>query len=441
VKRVLYTVLLSSLAACAPASRHAVSGDGDSKQDVNPADRKILGVPAPYQANYGLRARQTEIDGSLAVRRQVGWAAAAKVLQSVPLAESSIPSGGVTPTVPRFQTWYAKDDFVRMWKELYRRLGRDGRTTRAPFGQPAIDAIYDWNAHMVDALPSWPADRYEEYVKRLASDEAWMGEGAGHRVSYSPQVMGHVLGNYSHLAACLQRIDQIAPDAAPVSPNNFTDCFDEELPVGAAVVKAQWKRAEFGATMPTYDTSPAALAARFADGADWVKGDGEDNPGADRIHTVRLSNGNVYRLVALHIITKELRKWLWTTIWWAPDGDGDFGAGRPAELAGDPIWRHYKMCVVSSHEEHDPAEPAGPTWCSNPYLERGAGNARTNCIGCHQHAGTSLLPETILKDFPEGGRTEVRRNFPADYLFAVGREDSLARLIADEVAYYDSFER
>ena len=99
------------------------------------------------------------------------------------------------------------------------------------------------------------------------------------------------------------------------------------------------------------------------------------------------------------------------------------------------------MCVVSAHEEHDPAQPAGPTRCSNPYLERGAGNARTNCIGCHQHAGTSMLPENILKDFPSDGRTEVRRNFPADYLFAVGREDSLARLIADEVAYYDSFER
>ena len=41
----------------------------------------------------------------------------------------------------------------------------------------------------------------------------------------------------------------------------------------------------------------------------------------------------------------------------------------------------------------------------------------------------------------EVGGTEVRRNFPADYLFAIGREDSLARLIADEVAYYDSFER
>jgi hypothetical protein len=51
------------------------------------------------------------------------------------------------------------------------------------------------------------------------------------------------------------------------------------------------------------------------------------------------------------------------------------------------------------------------------------------------------LPEAVLRDFPSDGRAEVRRNFPADYLFALEREDNLARLIADEVAYYDSFER
>ena len=159
---------------------------------------------------------------------------------------------------------------------------------------------------------------------------------------------------------------------------------------------------------------------------------------------MQLSNGNVYRLVGLHVITKELRKWLWVTMWWAPDGDGDFGADRPADLEADPIFRHYKMCVVSAHDERDPSQPPGPTWCSNPYLERGAGNTRTNCIGCHQHGGTSLAPETIIGDetrFPANGRTEVRANFPTDYSWALTREDNLARIVADEVAYYDSFEK
>ena len=129
MKRALHMLLLSSLAACNPATRSAASGD---KEDINPADRKILGVPAPYPADSSLRARQDELDGSMAARRAVAWATVRKVLQPVPLAEPTIRSGGVVPTVPRFQTWYAKDDFVRMWKELYKELGSDGRKARAP---------------------------------------------------------------------------------------------------------------------------------------------------------------------------------------------------------------------------------------------------------------------------------------------------------------------
>jgi hypothetical protein len=441
VKRALLIALVSSLAACNSATRSAANGD---KEDVNPADRKILGVPAAYPADASLRGRQAELDGSMAARRAVAWATVRKVLQPVALADPGVPSGGVMPTVPRFQTWYAKDDFVRMWKELYRGLGTDGRKARAPLGATAVDAIFDWNAHMVDALPTWPADRYAEYVARLKTDEDWMAEGAGHRVSYSPAVMTHLFDNYGRVLGCMNGIDAIAPDAAPIAPDNFTTCFDSELPIGAAVVKAQWRRAEFGAKLPTFDTSADALARRWDAGADWAVADAEDNPAADRIHTVRLANGNVFRLVGLHVITKELRKWLWVTMWWAPDGDGDFGADRPADLEADPIFRHYKMCVVSSHDERDPAQPPGPTWCSNPYLERGAGNARTNCIGCHQHGGTSLKPETIIGDetlFPANGRTELRANFPTDYSWALTREDNLARIVADEVAYYDSFEK
>src|SRR5947208_8636202 len=259
-------VLLSSLAARNPATRSAAGGD---KEDVNPADRKILGVPAAYAADESLRGRQDELDASMAARRQIAWATVRKVLQPVALADPRVPSNGVTPTVPRFQTWYAKDDFVRMWKELYRTLGSDGRKARAPLPAAAIDAVYDWNAHMVDALPTWPADRYAEYVARLKTDEDWMAEGAGHRVSYSPAVMTHVFDNYGRVLGCMNGIDAIAPDAPPVAPDNFTSCFDSELPIGAAVVKAQWRRAEFGAKLPTFDTSADALAKRWDAGADW----------------------------------------------------------------------------------------------------------------------------------------------------------------------------
>jgi len=81
------------------------------------------------------------------------------------------------------------------------------------------------------------------------------------------------------------------------------------------------------------------------------------------------------------------------------------------------------------------------TWCSNPYIEMGLGNARTNCIGCHQHAGMDINPDDTFsfhkatndkeldernaakdarnnKLYPHGGRSRVRANFPGEYLWS-----------------------
>ena len=301
---------------------------------------------------------------------------------------------------------------------------------------------------MVDALPTWPADRYAEYVAKLKTDEDWMAEGAGHRVSYSPAVMTHLFGNYAHVLGCMSSIDAIAPSAPPVAPDNFTSCFDQEFPVGAAVVKAQWRRAEFGAKLPTFDTSPDGLQRRWDAGADWeapLDGEGSDDPGADRIQLVRLPNGSVFRLVGLHVITKELRKWLWVTIWWAPDGDGDFGADRPADLEADPIFRHYKMCVVSAHEERDPSAAAGADLVHQP-VPRARRRQRAHQLhrlpSARRHVAAARGRSSATRPaFPTNGRHEARANFPTDYSWALTREDNLARVVADEVAYYDSFEK
>jgi hypothetical protein len=170
---------------------------------------------------------------------------------------------------------------------------------------------------------------------------------------------------------------------------------------------------------------------------------------------------------ALHLVTKELREWLWITIWYSPEPDTDFGADRPASIAklGGP-WKNYKMCVVTGYEEKDPDPTGGfprgkgslgdalaavykgvgaPSWCSNQYVERGSHNAQTNCIGCHQHAGTGLKSEAVLGDnasFPEFGRTKIRKNFPADYAFAAMQPpESIAGLMQAQVEHFDTIDR
>jgi hypothetical protein len=228
-------------------------------------------------------------------------------------------------------------------------------------------------------------------------------------------------------------------------------------------------RADFGLKVPVRPTDASALKARFAgtkDDGGWGKSDpeAEASPDESQIYTVKMSDVSTFRMPALHLVTKELREWLWITIWWSPEPDGDFGADRPDAITrlGGP-WKNYKMAVVTAYEEKDPDPRGGftgslgdalaatyqgvgkPTWTSNQYIERGAYNAQTNCIGCHPHAGTSLSSESILADtekFPEAGRTKVRKNFPADYVFAaMSAPESLAQTFEAKLAHYDTIDR
>jgi hypothetical protein len=227
------------------------------------------------------------------------------------------------------------------------------------------------------------------------------------------------------------------------------------------MVKASWQRVDGGEPLPVYDTSAAGLERRLtAENAfAWGAADALADPSSDDIYTLRLPNGNSFRLVGLHIMTKELDQWFWTTLWWSAQPDEDFGADRPSSVPSP--FHNYKLCAVAAFDEADP-DPGGgfdadhpslaralaathpradgPTWCSNPYLEQGAGNAATNCIGCHQHAGTLLSSEQILEDrerFPEFGRTEQRASFPSDYAFAGNSGDNLGAMFAETEDHFD----
>lgn len=245
-------------------------------------------------------------------------------------------------------------------------------------------------------------------------------------------------------AATTLTIDYSETDAA------WAPCLTSPFPLDAAVVKADWRRAELGITVPVFDTSAAGLTAALAGAQEWVPSATAD-PSPDSIYTLALPAGPRYRLAGLHLMTKELDHWLWVTLWWSPSPDTDFGADRPASLTG--VWRNYKMCVVTSFRELDPdptgnttgtlaaalaaahSGPGGPAWCSNPMIELGPGNASSTCIGCHQHGGTPLISETILT-LPHSGRTQLRNNFPSDYSWAVTSGDRLGRMFADQVEYW-----
>lgn len=448
-----------------------------------------------------------------------------------------LTDGTEIPEIPRWSSWYGVEDINSAFKEAYALLSEDDKRDRRRLTDAEIGEAFLVNNSAVDRSSRWPLRRYtqavgklfdcpferlegeddEEYETRCAqsrqsqfSGGAAAGGGIA-RMVYSPAMVLHMMRNYPELLACR---DQKATDtwcaeeeSCEDPPENFSTCFSEEFPADAGnpwaeldpaevgpiaglpdagstvLVKATWSRVGFDFELPAYDTSGEAmsdllregsLAAWDADGdRSYPASSGETYPNSDEIYTITTRNGAKYRLTGLHLMTKELRHWLWVSLWWSDEPDTDFGADRPESFGSlAPAWSNYKMCAVVDYLEADneagqrfsdlpslqaaidATNPAvgAPSWCSNPYIENGPGNARTNCIGCHQHAGSrfdefgeSFVLEEVIQDssglsptnrYPANGRERRRTHFPTDYAWAFTRMDDLTELLRTEIEFH-----
>ena len=435
-----------TLAACG-----AARGDdpvGSSEQAAQPIDRLLIGRAATYPADLSLASRAPLFERSMAARRQAAWKIVEKVLMPVRIAaedpasatpeeldEAALnravgPEAVARLTLPRFQTWYSREDVLPMFDRLFRALPDADKRARTPFSRDAIDGIFPWNATMATSLASFSEERLQARREELRTALGAQSLGKDARVLMSPDYVGHLLGSYGKIVGKSATECDAASD-----PDDFAPCLDGEFPPAAAVVKTRWMPSS--SPIPVYDTSASALGEKLARGT-FGEGDAEATPDETTAYSMQLTASTTVRLVALHIMTKELRDWSWITLWWSPEADSDFGADRPSTITGP--FAHYKMCVVTAFDEKDRAPgssfaatmpslaaaldraaDAGPsTWCSNPYLETPERAATTNCIGCHQHGGTGETMDTILGDperFPDFSRTKLRVSFPSDYAF------------------------
>jgi hypothetical protein len=378
------------LAIALLAAACGASSDGDEpferlEQGATPIDRMLIGEAAQYPADAALRGRLADIDANEKLRRDVAWKTVQKVVAPVAIA------GKPYAKLPRFQTWYTSDDFLPMFDRLFGALTDSEKRAHAPFSERAISEVFPWNATRAPSLASFTEERLEARKRELATDRGLRSLGKDARTLMSPAYVAHLFRSYGEVLAC-------DPEA---KSTEFAPCLAGEFPIDAVAVKARWIRGD--EPMPVYDSS--SLAKDTFDPA----GDRTADPDDARIYTMQLSEDTSMRLAALHVATKELRDWLWITLFWSDTPDPD------SPLTG--VWKNYRMCVVTSFDQ--------PGRCSNPYLELGAGNGNTNCIGCHQHGGTAETTQTILAK-PTDSKKKVRSTFPTDYAFTTSAGLDLA---------------
>jgi hypothetical protein len=105
--------------------------------------------------------------------------------------------------VPRFQTWYDREDVSRLFQRLYGTLDRDDRMARVRFTDAALDDAFGWNARFVTTLPEWPAERLAMYAASLDRAAAIAGASGLQRVAMSPDAVRHLVMSYPEVLRCV----------------------------------------------------------------------------------------------------------------------------------------------------------------------------------------------------------------------------------------------
>ena len=223
------------------------------------------------------------------------------------------------------------------------------------------------------------------------------------------------------------------------------NCLTEELPQGAAQARVFWAGVDEGSTFPTFPTADL----------NWEKLSGTkswtvlrslltlNSEHLKKMFTVAFGNETASSqklgLVAFHLGVKANREHFWSTYWWTPNpneapfgSDRNLGAKKLKEASNStlPFLNHFNMCTVSrfepvSHSQFVNVDEKS-SWCSNPYIESAPKAQFTNCIGCHQHAGSSVDQAQVFsgnggleETFPVWGNTKRVDAHPGDFLWGV----------------------
>lgn len=170
--------------------------------------------------------------------------------------------------------------------------------------------------------------------------------------------------------------------------------------------------------------------------------------------------GNSLILLGLHVMTKEIPDWTWTTFWWTPDARGSkFSADRYNASIIREFWRNYVMDttlsmttpwekVRSLGQKPSETDPCHQDWSQpskaktdfNPYIEiapdQGGGmlNAPlSNCMNCHKRSTYPGFTNNNMRGIPWRGELNSATDCFADqmrldYLWSLSPLDPHSKL-------------
>lgn len=252
MRRALLVVAILFLAAACEGERAPVC-DQRTVAAASAPDRRLLGIAAAYPADTSLEARLGELTASQRERRAVAWEAVARVLAPVALSEPT-PLGETT--VPRFRTFYDREDFSRIFQYLYGGLTPEQRTAQARFSSDALDAAFVYDTNVLDTLGTWDAARWDAYLASFQTPEAVAGIGGVRRISLGPALTRHLALSYPEILGCLA-------DGAP--PAEVAGAPRTDVLMHTPIALASCEEQRFG---PFFVPRDASLTATLASASD-----------------------------------------------------------------------------------------------------------------------------------------------------------------------------
>jgi hypothetical protein len=214
----VFSWIVCAVMACDGAATDVCEGVGQQGMPASAEGRWLLGVASRYPVDTSMGALKGELARSQRERRWLAWMAMAKVVEPVALTRPVALTGA---TVPRFRTWYDREDFSRTFQRLYGALTPAERAAGTRFTDETLDAAFGWNARFVTTLPEWPESRLEQFVRSFDGAARLASVTGLQRIAMSPDTVRHVALSYPEVLRCLSRGAPLGFQDGPAAPQQL----------------------------------------------------------------------------------------------------------------------------------------------------------------------------------------------------------------------------